>query len=285
MTVLPDDIVEREYNLRAAFPDHPHWFARWTAESAAARERLACILDLRYGSGPKQTLDLFPASAPRATLMFLHGGYWRALDKRDHSFVAPPLVERGVGVAVVNYDLCPEVSVARIAEQCREAVAWLKREGDRHSLSTERLVVAGHSAGGHLVAMLFATDWAARGLAPQPLAAGAAISGVFDLEPLLRVSFNADVKLDARAVRELSPVRLKPKVRAPLLLAAGADETAEFIRQSELLWERWPECRPADMAGPLLVPAKHHYAVVSELGNARSALTTHLLELVDGCAV
>src|SRR5215475_15138424 len=129
MTALSPEFVEREYNLRAAFPDHPEWFARWAADSAAARRGLDGTLDLRYGSGPKQTLDLFPAARPRGALMFIHGGYWRALDKQDHSFVAPPLVERGVTVAVPNYALCPAVTIADIVRQMLQACAWLWRNG------------------------------------------------------------------------------------------------------------------------------------------------------------
>src|SRR5215471_9407415 len=193
---LTADFVEREYNLRAAFPDHPQWFARWAKESADARARLDARLDLRYGSAPKQTLDLFPADNPRGALLFIHGGYWRALDKSEHSFVAPPLVAQGIGVAVINYDLCPDVGIARIVEECREAVAWLGREGTRHGVPAKRLVVGGHSAGGHLAAMVIAAD--GRAPDPQPpIIGGVAISGVFDLEPLVLVSFNADLRLDA----------------------------------------------------------------------------------------
>src|SRR5208282_220901 len=243
MSAAPAAAVEREYNLRAAFPDHPQWFARWADDSASARQRLPAFLDLRYGSGPKQTLDLFPSENPRAALLFIHGGYWRALDKREHAFVAPPLVARGIGVAVINYDLCPQVRIAHIVEQCREAVTWLRREGSRFGVPAQRLIVAGHSAGGHLAAMLLATDWRARGL-PDAVAAAVAISGVFDLEPLLQVSFNADLQLDAAQARSVSPIHLRPHAAVPLVIAAGADETREFIRQSWLLWQRWPECRP-----------------------------------------
>ena len=102
VSALSAEFVEREYNLRVAFPDHPQWFARWAADSAVARSRLDAHLDVRYGSGPKQTMDLFPAANARGTLLFIHGGYWRALDKVDHSFVAPPLVADGIGVAVIN---------------------------------------------------------------------------------------------------------------------------------------------------------------------------------------
>ena len=276
------EFIEREYNLRAAFPDHPQWFARWAADSAAARARLSGILDVRYGEGPKQTLDLFPAANPRAALMFIHGGYWRALDKKEHSFVAGPLVERGVGVAVINYDLCPEVSIARIVEQCRSAALWLMREGPRYDVPAERLLIAGHSAGGHLTAMLLATDWAAQGAIAGSIVAGLALSGVFDLEPLVQVSFNSDLRLDVGQARALSPIRLTPKVRAPLLLAAGAKETSEFIRQSWLLWERWPESRPAGHDRPLFIPHRHHFSVMSELGDARSVIIDQLFKVV-GC--
>src|SRR5207253_2152006 len=129
MTALTAEFVERQYNLRAAFPDHLAWFERWAADSEKARSRLDNVLDVRYGRGPKQTLDLFPAANPRGLLLFLHGGYWRALDKADHSFIAPEFVARGIGVAVVNYDLCPDVGIARIVDECREGVVWLRHGG------------------------------------------------------------------------------------------------------------------------------------------------------------
>jgi arylformamidase len=280
MSALPAEFVEREYNLRAAFPDHPQWFARWAADSAAARGRLDAHLDVRYGSGPKQTMDLFPAANARGTLLFIHGGYWRALDKADHSFVAPPLVAGGVGVAVLNYDLCPEVGIARIVDECREAVVWLQREGPRHGLAMQRLAVSGHSAGGHLAAMLVATDWRARGLPADPIAGAVAISGVFDLEPLVQVSFNIDLKLDAGRAYLVSPIHLQPRAPVPVLIAAGAEETSEFIRQSWLLWERWPECHPPRRRGPLFIPGRHHFSVVTDLGDPASELVQQTLALL-----
>ena len=280
MNASSADFVEREYNLRAAFPDHPEWFARWAADSVAARARLGGYIDLRYGDGPKQTLDLFPAAAPRATLMFIHGGYWRALDKSEHSFVAPPLVAQDVSVAVINYDLCPGVDIGTIVEQCREAVVWLQSNARRWGLATERFIVAGHSAGGHLTAMMLATDWPAIGLRPDAVSAGVAISGVFDLEPLVQVSFNADLKLDATQARALSPAQLRPSVGVPLLIAAGAEETGEFIRQSRVLWERWPECRPRGARGPLFVSGRHHFSVLSDLSDPTSELVRQTSALV-----
>jgi len=273
--------AEREYNLRAAFPDHVQWFARWAADSERARASLRMVRDVRYGTGPKQTLDLFPAERPRGALLFIHGGYWRALDKDDHSFVAPPFVAQGIGVAVVNYDLCPAVSVARIAEQCREAVDWLMREGRNHGVPVQRLIIGGHSAGGHLTAMMFATDWEARGTSADPLVGGVSISGVFDLESLVDVSFNSDLRLDPQSAREVSPVYLDPRVHAPLLLAAGAEETGEFIRQSRSLWERWPRCRPVTRDGPLFVAGKHHFSVLTEFADPQSELFTATMAMFE----
>ena len=278
MSALPAEFVEREYNLRAAFPDHPQWFARWAADSEAARALVEGSLNIRYGSGPRQTVDLFRAAQPRGALLFIHGGYWRALDKREHSFVAPPLIAEGIGVAVINYDLCPDVSIARIVDECREGVAWLRREGTRYGVPAERLVVSGHSAGGHLAAMLVAMDWSALG-SPSGLAGAVAISGVFDLEPLVQVSFNADLKLDRSRARAVSPIHLRPRRSVPMLFAAGADETSEFIRQSWLLWERWPECHSHGRHGPLFVPERHHFSVVSDLGDLGSALVRQTLAM------
>jgi arylformamidase len=279
MSVLPVEFVEREYNLRAAFPDHPQWFARWATDSAAARGRLEASLDIRYGSGPKQTIDLFPSANARGALLFIHGGYWRALDKADHSFVAPPLVASDIGVAVLNYDLCPDVGIARIVDECREAVSWLRREGARFGLATQRLVVSGHSAGAHLAAMLVATDWRARGLPVDAIAGAVAISGVFDLEPLVEVSFNSDLKLDAGRAYLVSPIHLQPRAPVPVLIAAGAEETSEFTRQSWLLWERWPECHPPGWRGPLFVPERHHFSVLTDLADPKSELVRQTLRL------
>ncbi len=274
------EFVERGYNLRAAFPDHPAWFERYAAESAAARAALGPKLDLRYGPRPKETLDLFVPSAPaRATFVFLHGGYWRALDKSDFSFVAPPFVARGIAVAVVNYDLCPAVAVADIVVECRRALVWLVRNGAEHGANPERIVVAGHSAGGHLVAMLYATDWAAEGLARSPLVGGVSLSGVHDLAPLVLFSYNAELNLtDAEAAR-LSPIRYPPQTKAPLLIAVGANETSEFLRQARLLWDAWPACRPAAASAPLFIPARDHFSVVADYGNPESDLTRQTLAL------
>lgn len=276
MPVFTAEFAEREYNNRAACPDHPQWFARWAAESEAARARLVAHLDLRYGTGARQTIDLFPAARPRGALLFIHGGYWRALDKSFHSFVAAPLVDEGIGVAVLNYDLCPQVSIARVVDECREAVEWLAREGEGNGLPCDRLVIAGNSAGGHLAAMMLATDWRAWNVDPRAIVAACAISGLFDLEPLLQTSLNADLGLDAAAAASVSPIHLAPTVRAPLLLAVGANETSEFRRQTRLLWDAWPNARPQGWFNPYEVPDRHHFSIVSDLGDPQSELSARI---------
>ena len=278
--VYTPEFVERGYNNRAAVPDHAVWLARFAELSESARVVFAPRLDLRYGPGPKETLDLFvPVGVARGTFLFLHGGYWRALDKSDFSFVATPFVAAGYAVAVANYDLCPEVSIATIIDECRHAVAWLVRDGVRHGANPDRIVVGGHSAGGHLTAMMFTTHWSAQGLARDPIAGGVSLSGVHDLAPMVQFSFNADLKLDEGEAARLSPVLLAPRSRQPLVLAVGADETSEFVRQTQLLWDAWPSNRPAGARAPLIVPARHHFSVVVDYADPQSALTHATLAL------
>lgn len=274
------EFVERGYNNRAAVPEHPEWLARYTTLSASARAALSPRLDVRYGPNDRETMDLFlPSGKPRGTFLFFHGGYWRALDKSDFSFVATAFVERGIAVGVADYDLCPAVSVATIVDECRRAVAFVARDGAGHGLDATHVVVGGHSAGGHLVAMLFATDWRRFDLPRPPLTGGLTLSGVHDLAPIVLASFNSDLRLDAAEAQRLSPVRMRPTVAAPLLMAVGGAETSEFVRQTRILWDAWPDNRPPDAESPLVVPGRHHFSVVVDLADAGCELTRRTLAL------
>jgi arylformamidase len=280
--VLTPEEVERGYNNRAAVPDHPRWLAHYPEASAKARAALEPKLDLRYGPGPKETLDLFlPSGRAKGTFVFWHGGYWRALDKSEFSFVATPFVARGHAVAVVNYDLCPDVSIATIVDESRRALAWVALEGLAHGADPEQIVIGGHSAGGHIAAMLYTTDWTALGLTGDPIAGGISVSGVHDLAPMVMFSFNADLRLDEKEATRLSPINLAPRSRAPLALAVGADETSEFIRQTRILWDAWPQNRPPRAEGPLLIRARNHFEVVVDFADAESELTRAALALFD----
>jgi arylformamidase len=277
---LTAEDVERGYNNRAAVPDHPRWFERWAQSSREARERYAPRLDVRYGPHPKETLDLFlPAGRPRGTLVFIHGGYWRALDKGDHSFVAGPFVEQGLAVVVPNYDLCPDVGIGTIVEEMRRCVAWLAHEGTRLGARAAPLVVAGHSAGGHLAAMMLATPASGFGAGSHPVAGAASVSGVHDLRPMVLFSFNTDFRLDEAEAVRLSPALMAPATPAPVLAAVGADETSEFVRQTRLLWDAWPVNRPAGETAPLVVPGRHHFSIVHDYADADSDLVRRTLAL------
>jgi arylformamidase len=275
------EFVERGYNNRAAVPDHPQFMAEYVERSRAAREALKPQLDLRYGPGPKETLDLFvPREGARGTFAFIHGGYWRAFDKADFSFVAGPPIDAGHAVAVLNYDLCPAVSIAEIVDQMRRAVMWLMREGPRHGAPASPLVVSGHSAGGHLTAMLFVTDWNALGLDRFPLAGAVSLSGVHDLAPMVHFSYNVDLRLDEAEAARMTPILQAPRNDAPIVAAVGALETSEFLRQAQLLWDAWPHNRPEGASSPLAIAQRHHFSVVLDYADRASELTRATLALL-----
>jgi arylformamidase len=264
--------LSREYNNRELFPDHPRHFARWQETSARARQTMTCYRDRAYGASPGETLDIFPArKGDGSALMFIHGGYWRSLDKSDFSFLAPAWVDAGVSLVVVNYDLCPKVSIERIVQQMLAASVWLYRHAEQYGMDEERLFVSGHSAGGHLAAMMLAALWPVidPGL-PKDLYKGAvAISGVYDLRPLVQVDWlSGDLRLDEDAALKVSPAFLPPATRAPLALAVGGLESSEFKRQNALLAQRW---KPV-LSGGIPMPGRDHFTVVDGLGEPDSAL-------------
>jgi len=252
---------ELQYNPRLSVPDHAAYFRRWAEDSRAARAQLAYRANLAYGPGPKETLDLFPAQESRLLLIFIHGGYWRAFDKDDFSWLAPPLVEAGISLAVLNYPLCPAASIPAITEACRRAVAWLYHQASCHGADSQRMVLSGHSAGGHLTAELFATQWADYGVPGRAIVGGLALSGLFDLMPLLQVSVNADLRLDSAQAQACSPVHKKPTLAASLVLAVGALESDEFHRQSRLLQQAWPQNCPQVIS----LAGRHHFSVLDAL--------------------
>ena len=207
-------ILDAQYNLRAAVPEHLTYFARYEAESAALRARWSGRLDLSYGPTPRQAIDLFLPDTPGAPLLvFIHGGYWQSRDRKDFSFVAGPLVERGAAVALIGYDIAPTVRMDAIVAQIRTGLAWLWRHAPDHGCDAARFYLAGHSAGGHLAAMALATQWPTFGLPEDVIKGVCAISGVFDLEPIRLCYLNEVVGLDADEARRNSPIH-QPAARA-----------------------------------------------------------------------
>ena len=264
--------LSREYNNRDLVPDHPQYFARWGEAAVRARSTMTCYLDRAYGGQPGETMDIFPArKGDGSCMMFIHGGYWRALDKKDFSFLAPAWVDAGVSLAVVNYDLCPRVGVEEIVQQMLRASRWLWLHAEEYGMDQDRLYVSGHSAGGHLTAMLMCALWPVfdRALPKDLWKGGLAISGLYDLRPLLEVEWlNADLKLDAHSAHKLSPAFMMPATRAPVMSCVGGAESSEFQRQNALLGSRWR----AAFAGDIPMPGRNHFSVMDGLADPKSAL-------------
>lgn len=265
---------DRQYDNRARIPGALAILETWAERSAAARARLNGRLDLAYGEAPSERADVF---APRAAngapvLVWIHGGYWRALDKRDQSFVAEPFVRAGAVVVVPNYALAPQASVEAIVLQVVQAVAWARRRAADWGGDAARLVVAGHSAGGHLAAMALACDWpsVAPDLPADTVRTAVAVSGLFELEPIRRAPFlNRDLKLDAAAAARLSPAWMPAPHGRTLHAFVGGDESEEFLRQNRAIRAAWgervvPTCED--------VPGRHHLDVLDALLEPRSRL-------------
>ena len=270
--------LDRQYNNRALVPDFAEHLTRWAADSERARQ-LPCVLDLAYGSGPKETLDIFPAAgAPTAAgapvLVFLHGGYWRGLDKADHSFVAPPFTQAGTCVVVPNYALCPAVTVPQIVLQMVRALAWTWRHVAEHGGDPKRITVAGHSAGGHLAAMLLACEWQrwAPDLPPRLVRNALSISGLFELDSIRRTPhLQADLRLTPGQARKASPAWLpSPGVargRGQLYTVAGGEESPAFLMHNQLIRQAWgrrvvPVCE--------VMPGLNHFSMLGALAQPGS---------------
>jgi len=274
--------LERQYNARAAVPSHPEIFESWRSRSAAFRETADAVLDLAYGPSPAETLDLFLSGVSGAPLhMFIHGGAWQSMDKSDFSFLAEALAAAGIDVAVVNYGLCPEVSVDDIVTQMQRAVSWLWEHAREYGADPERFQVSGHSAGGHLTAMLMATDWPRRlsGAPRRLISSGIAISGVFDLEPLCQTSLNGKLGLDKEAARANSPIFQRPSAPGvPLILAVGALESDGFHWQSDSMRASW-RAKGVPVERTKLWD-RHHFSSVEALADPDSWLFRTVVELI-----
>ena len=266
---------EVEYNNRARVPENPALMAGWARDAAAYREQRA-PRRIAYGPGPRHVIDVFAGDGQdndKAPLVvFIHGGYWQALDGSWFSHMARGLNAHGVGVAVPTYDLCPQVSVADIIMQMREAMRELAE-------LSGQLVVSGHSAGGQLAACMLATDWKAYDAAlPSHLVSAAyAISGLFDLPPLVSTSINKALGLDEASARAASPLFWQPPVHGSLDAVVGEAESAEYHRQSRSIVEVWGKAGLATRYGA--VPAANHFTAIAPLADPASPMTLRLKEL------
>lgn len=229
--------LEAEYNLIARRgPDFPDLVERWMARSAAHREASGAKVDLSYGDGEREKFDFFSSGQKgRPVVIYIHGGYWQRGDKAMYSFVSESFIKHGVSVAVINYNLTPSVRMGQIPPQICKSVAWIWHHSDALGVDRDSLFVMGHSAGGHLTALMMATDWPAydAALPVDIVRGGIPISGLFELEPLVHTSINEGPQMDVAEARVESPTFRPPLTDAPQLVVVGGAETREFLRQSD----------------------------------------------------
>ena len=273
--------IDAAYNPVSTVDDPDAMFRAWFARSAATAAELPCRLGVKYGPTRAEYCDVFPAGDGAPIHVFVHGGYWRRFSARDHDFVARPLVAAGITTVVMNYALCPSVTLDEIVRQTRASIAWAFAHAAEFGADPGRLTISGHSAGGHLVAMAAATDWADDYDLPADVVKGvAAISGVFDLGFVPYSYLQPKVQASWGQVERLSPQRHLPSAAPPLVVAVGGDEPAEFRRQSR---DYHAALTAAGLASSYLEPAgKNHLTVLEELERPESALSMAIVRLARG---
>ena len=270
MTTRDAAALDKLYNNRLLVPECMDILQRWTQDSAAVRQSVDCKLDVAYGLGDKEKLDVFPcamtdSSKTAPVLIFIHGGYWRSLDKADHSFLAPAFTQQGSCVVIPNYSLCPAVTVSDIVLQLVNAVAWVYKNIDKYGGNPERITLAGHSAGGHLVAMLLSCLWPKFDTTlPNDVVKNAlSISGLFELDTPMHSPYLQDsLHLTPAEVRRISPAWLPAPAIGKLYSVVGGDESPEFLRHNQLIQDAWGK-QTVPVSEQL--PGLNHFTVLEAL--------------------
>ena len=261
--------LDAAYNNRDHTPDFQRYVDRWQAQSVAARQAVPCRLDLAYGPSPRQRLDVFSPAGPgpaggRPALLYFHGGYWQGNHKDGYSFPAPLVTGTGALYIAATYDLCPFVTMSELVEQVRQVVIWLHGNAASIGLDPKRIVVAGHSAGGHIAATLAHTDWSSYGLPAAALAGALPLSGLFDLEPIRLCYLNDACRMDEAEARRLSPMHHVSRLAPPMVLTVGAAELPELVRQTR----DYAQALSGSGMAPVAVietPGDNHFSVLDRL--------------------
>jgi arylformamidase len=271
---------EKQYNARISAPDFQEHFDRWSNESVKTRAALGGYIDVPYGPHPMQKMDIFRArGTSRGTFMFIHGGYWRSMDKGFQSFVANELTKVGITVALPNYELCPKIKLDGIVMQLVQASAWLWRNASNFGAPAGKLVVSGHSAGGHLTAMMAACrfDAYAKDLPRDMIQGYLTLSGLYDIAPIAHVpTVNDDVKITKKLADTCSPALMPPATKAPIYTAVGSIEPEGFHVQNTLLRKKWKSV----VADDLPCPGDHHFNILYRLTQPDDAMFKAVQKLV-----
>ena len=271
------DELEYQYNPRVSVPEYPELAKVRSAQARRIRESAKSWLNIAYGASPRERLDIYAAVKPAGpVLVYIHGGYWRSGSKEDNCSFVPTFTERGTTVALVEYDLCPNVTVTDIVRQTRLAIAWIHRNILRYGANPSKLFVSGHSAGGHLTAMALAHDWREEGLPENLIKGAAATSGVYDLNMVMKISVQEQVRMTREIADCNNPLLHPPRVKCPLIVAVGADEPKGWQQMSKDYFEF---CQRSGMPVEYLIePNANHYTMTEHLLDPTRPLTQAMIE-------
>ena len=276
--------LDDQYHNRSKVPEFEDILQRWRDDSARLRRQFKSHQKLAYGPHPREYVDIFIPTAPagRPVQVFFHGGYWQSLETDLFHFVAGGFVEQGLSTILVNYPLAPQASMTKIVDACRRALVWIYQQGAVYDYDPHQIYISGHSAGGHLVAMLLTTVWPtfAPDLPPDLIKGGCAISGLFNLEPIRLSYVNDQIGLDRAMARANSPVLLAPRSFNPLIVGVGGAESDEYLAQSRDLAAAW---------GPAGVPVReviiadaNHFTVLDALAKPDGLLNRAIMKQIRG---
>ena len=272
------EALDEQYNVEAAVDDFEEYAQFYVEKSEEVREDLDSHLDVSFGPTTAEHLDIFPAEDPEApVLLFIHGGYWHSLSSKEFSLVAKGPVSEGVTTVVMNYALCPKVTIDEIVRQTRAAVVWIADNIEEYNGDPDQLYVSGHSAGGHLVGMLLATDWERDyGRSSEIIKGATGISGLYDLQPFPYTWLQPKLQLTWGQVRRNSPIRHIPDDAHPLLITYGGAEPDEMGRQSEAFLDAWRDAGHEGSHVPQ--PEDDHFSAIDGFLDPESDLLTAMLD-------
>ena len=271
------DELEYQYNPRVSVPEFPELAKVRAAQARKVRDTAKSWLNVPYGNSPREMLDMYAADRPAGpVLLYIHGGYWRSGSKEDNCNFVPTFTKRGGTVVLVEYDLCPQVTVSDIVRQTRASIAWVYKNIARYGGDPSKLFVSGHSAGGHLTAMALAHDWTKEGLPADVIQGAVATSGVYDLDMVMEISVQEQVRMTSEIAKQNSPFLNPPRVKCPLVIAVGGAEPKGWQQMSE---DYFAFCKKNGLTVEyLVVPGANHYTMSEKLLDDTNPLTQAMIK-------